>query len=117
MSAAERFSALARRYGQRVTLLDGDGTAVADGYGFVQPLMSESKEYQWQTASKLGTYDGARFRFLGEADLADSTGDFALLLCLGRRFLFQEVQPVYLQEQRVYWWGILTCADEEDDCT
>ncbi len=116
MTAAERFSALARKYGQSVTLsCPGGRTAV--GYGFIQPFMTESKEYLWQQASKLGTYDGGRFRFYGEAGLADAQEEFLWLSSLGQRYDVQEVQPVRLGESILYWWGVLTVRDEEDDCT
>ncbi len=115
MTAAQRFSALARKYGQPVTvaLTDGD---TAKGYGFIQPFMTENKDYLWQRASELGTYDGVRFRFYGEAGLASAQEDFTWLSAMGQRYNVQEIQPIYLGENIVYWWGVLTVKDEEDDC-
>lgn len=115
MTGAERFSALARKYGQPVTVHGAEG-AVQEGYGFLQPFMTESKDYLWQQASKLGTYEGARFRFYGEAGLAEGQEDFNWLRCLGQDYQVQEIQPIYLGEEIMYWWGVLTVKDKEDDC-
>lgn len=113
MRGAGMFSALARRYGRPVQVESRAG-APSSGYGFLQPFLSESKDYLWQAASPLGSYDGARFRFLGEAGLGGSREDFCYLTCGGIRYRFQEVEPYYLEEELVYWWGILTYADKEE---
>lgn len=116
MSAAGRFDALARRYGQPVTLLDANGNRTASGYGFVQPYLTESRDYLWRTPSKAGRFDGARFRFLGQAALGEETGDFDRLTCLGQTFRFQTAQPVRIGTRTAYWWGVLVPEDGEDDC-
>ncbi len=115
MTAAERFSFLARKYGQAVTVHQ-DNSRTSEGKGFIQPFMTESKDYLWQQASKLGTYKGVRFRFYGEAGLASSQTDFVWISCLGQNYNVQEIQPIYLGEQLMYWWGVLTVKDKEDDC-
>lgn len=115
MTGAERFSALARKYGQPVSVHGPDGTARA-GYGFLQPYMTESKDYLWKQASKLGTYQGTRFRFYGEAGLAEDEGEFLWIGCLGQDYQVQEIQPIYLGEEMMYWWGVLTRKDKEDTC-
>lgn len=113
MTPGVRFAALARRYGQQVTVCSREGDS-ASGYGFLQPFLSEQKDYLWQAASRLGSFDGARFRFLGEAGLGESREDFHALTCRGVRYRFREVEPYYLGEELAYWWGVLTYADKEE---
>ena len=115
MTGAERFSALAREYGQAVTVHGAEG-GCREGHGFLQLFMTESKDYLWQQASKLGTFEGARFRFYGEAGLGEAETDFGWLHCLGKDYQVQEIQPIYLGQEIMYWWGVLTGKDKEDDC-
>jgi hypothetical protein len=115
MRAAERFSALARRDGQPV-VLHCTGGSTREGWGFLQPFLTESKDYLWQQSSPLGRYEGSRYRFYGEADLAEAQEEFDYLTAMGRNYEVREALPVYLGQSLMYWWAVLVPKDEEEEC-
>jgi hypothetical protein len=115
MKIAQQVREILAAQGQNLTLHFQDGTS-RDGIGSLQPFLSQSRDDLWKQPSKLGSFDGARFRLYGSAEADWTPEQLSWVEVCGKGYTVQEVQPLYWGNDIAYWWAIVTPRDEEEDC-
>jgi hypothetical protein len=115
MNIAQQVERILAAQGQQMTLHFQDG-GTGVGLGSLQPFLSQSRDDLWQQASKLGSFDGARFRLYGSVEADWAPEQLSWVEFGGNAYSIRSVQPLYWGAEKAYWWAIATPRDEEEDC-
>ena len=100
----ERFEAVLRRYGQRVTVLPSG----REGWALIQPVLERRTAH---SHTPLGAADQRRWTYIGSGEVPLAVG--ARLVWAGRQFQVREAAEVlWLDERPLYWWALLAREKE-----
>jgi len=102
------WSAILRRYGQPVTVYEGEQAGVSLR-AFLQPVLERGKEQEVPTPLGLRRED--RYLYLGPRDVTLTAGT-SRVEWKGQRFEVQSARPVG-GGQAHHWWAVLRPCDKE----
>ena len=101
---------LAARFGRKAVRYDRNGTAVAEGNVFLQPVTEQERQL---SAGALGSFRTDRFLCLAPAEFCPGeAGDGGWLECGGEDYTVITAQKVHLGEVHTHWWAVLEVKDE-----
>ncbi|MBR4099227.1 MAG: hypothetical protein IKK44_04480 [Clostridium sp.] len=102
------WAAILARYGQRVTVRDGEGEYAARA--FLQPVREKGEAQLVPTP--LGARREERYLYLGSPDIPLTVGETAVDWA-GRAFAVWSARQVYAGREPSHWWAILRPFDKE----
>lgn len=104
------WSAILARYGQSVTLYEGDTAQGTSVRAFLQTIEGRGKERYVPTP--LGLRSEERLLYLGPKDRA-LTADVSVVEWNGQKYDVQSAHPVGAEHTH-HWWAVLRPREKED---
>ena len=99
-----RLEQIMEQYGQLAALTPGGGMETLEIRAFLQPVLNKREEPP-VTVTPLGPVSEQRWLYIGPAGAEVSAGD--RITCGSVRLAVQESQPVYWQDEVLYWRATL----------
>lgn len=113
MSRAQTLRGLMRRYGREATLHLPNGWSSWKYHCFLQPLRYKNKMYLEGTDTKIGYNGQGYYLYIGppEQDLTKLDRE-AWVEIGGDKFAVSRGEKVFLNDEAVYVWAVLTSVQE-----
>lgn len=79
----------------------------------IQPVLDRREDWKQNLPTPIGIYRQDRFLYFGDAGEDISGLGKGCLLWNGGKFDVLESQAVFVGDEQVYWWAILTPGEDE----
>lgn len=105
------WAAILARYGQTVTVYQGEGGSGIDTRAFLQPILEKDHDF---VPSPLGLRNEERFLYLGAPEVELSVEKRSVVDWGGKQFEVYSAREVYVGKELSHYWAVLRPRDREE---